>query len=344
MNHTDFSFKRFYRCCFAALLAGAAAPALAQDFKIATLLPDGTLWMQEMRKGAEEIQKRTEGRVVFKFYPGGSMGSDRVVLRKVRAGQLHGGMLTGGSLAEIHSDTQIYSLPFLFRSYEEVDYVRSRMDKTVAQSLLDRGFVTFGFSHGGFAYIMSNTPLKRVDDLKSEKVWIPEGDDLSRALFENLGVSPIPLPLTDMLTGLQTGLITTVASSAIGAIALQWHTKVRYITDVPTLYLYGLLAIDKRAYSRMSSADQNVVRDVMERIYLDLNRQNRLDDQAAHQALRKQGIKFVDMAPEEIAKLRTAADQTLEQLGKKGMFSLALLRTARGHLETFRRQNPAAQR
>lgn len=344
MNNMDLDIRRLPRFFLALVLATVAMPAVAQDFKIATLLPDGTLWMQEMRKGADEIQRRTEGRVIFKYYPGGSMGSDRNVLRKIRAGQLHGGMLTGGSLADIHTDAQIYSLPFLFRSYEEVEYVRARMDKTIAQSLLDRGFVTFGFSHGGFAYIMSNAPTRRVDDLRNQKVWIPEGDDLSRAIFENLGISPIPLPLTDMLTGLQTGLITTVASSAVGAIALQWHTKVRFVTDLPTLYLYGSLAIDKKAYGRMTAADQGVVREVMEKIYHDLNQQNRLDDQNAHQALRKQGIEYVSMAPEETAKLRKAADETLERLGKQGMFSLALLRTARDHLEAFRRQPPAKPR
>ena len=103
------------------LLLGTA-PSRALDIKIATLAPDGTLWMQEMRKGAEEIARRTDGRVVFKFYPGGSMGSDRNVLRKIRAGQLHGGMLTGGALSDIYTDAQLYGLPFLFRSYEELDY------------------------------------------------------------------------------------------------------------------------------------------------------------------------------------------------------------------------------
>jgi len=252
-------------------------------------------------------------------------------------------MLTAGALSEIYPDTQLYTLPFLFHSYEELDYVRARMDKTIAQGIEAHNFVSFGFSDGGFAYLMSNTPIRRIEDLKGQKIWVPEGDDISRAMFETLGVSAIPLPLTDVLTGLQTGLITTLGSSLGGAIALQWHTKVKYVVDAPVIYLYGLLALEKKIYTRMSVPDQTVVREVMERVFAGLNRQNRLDDLKAREALRRQGIEFLPLPPEELARLRTAADQTIEGLGKKGVYTPTQLKTLRAHLETYRRQ-PAASR
>lgn len=331
-----------FRTALAILLLATALPAAALDLKIATVLPDGTLWMQEMRKGAEEVARRTGGRVNFRFYPGGTMGNDRAVLRKIRAGQLHGGALTGGALVDIDPDTQIYSLPFLFRSTEEMEYVRARMDKSFTQSLEQRGFVNFGFSDGGFAYIMSSNPLRQVDALKNQKVWIPEGDLISRSLFENLGVSPVPLPLSDVLTGLQTGLITTVAASPVGAIALQWHSRVRYVTDIPTLYIFGVLAVDRKTFGKLSPADQAVTREVMERVFVALNRQTRLDDRGARAALRKQGIEFVTLAPEEVAKLHAAARQTIDKLGRQGVFGTARLRQVEEHLAAYRRGNPAA--
>ena len=79
MRHTI--FRRHLQTLWLAGLMAITAPALALDIKIATVAPDGTLWMREMRKGAEEIAQRTDGRVVFKFYPGGSMGNNRSVLR-----------------------------------------------------------------------------------------------------------------------------------------------------------------------------------------------------------------------------------------------------------------------
>lgn len=313
--------------------------AQATEFKIATLAPDGSSWMNAMKQGASEIEQRTGGRVTFRFYPGGIMGNDRSVLRRIRVGQLHGGAITGGGLSEILPESQIYSLPFLFEDYAEVDSVRKKIDPQLISAMYDKGFVSFGISEGGFAYLLSNSAISGVTDLAGHKVWIPEGDDISRAAFQASGVSPIPLPLTDVLTGLQTGLIDTVAGSPTGVIALQWHTRVSHLTEAPLMYLYGSLVIQRRAFERLKQADQQIVHEVMGNTFRTLDRSMRDDNHRAMEALRTQGIQFVPLQQAEMVIWRSKVDQAMDKLLDNGLFDAALLQQLRRHQQAHRSQS-----
>ena len=192
----------FFFACLLHLNAATAA-----TYKIATISPDGLSWMKKLRAGVKEIESATDGRVKFKIYPGGVQGDDQTVLRKMRIGQLHGGALAAGSLTRFFPDLQIYNLPLQFQSYEEVDYIRKEMDQMIADGLAEAGIVTFAFSETGFAYLLTQEPVRTVADLKGLKAWIPDNDPIAAELIKSFDVSPIPLGITDVLAGLQTGLI-----------------------------------------------------------------------------------------------------------------------------------------
>ena len=314
----------------------APLTASAVTLKIATIAPNGTGWMNAMRAGAKEVKERTEGRVKLRFYPGGVMGSDKSVLRKMRIGQLQGGALTGGGLAMVYPNANIYSLPFSFRNYDEVDYVRSKMDPLLMQQLEDKGFVSFGFIETGFAYLMSKEPIRSVSDLENRKIWIPEGDKISQAAFEAVGVSPIQLPLTDVMTGLQTGLIDTVGSSPVGAIALQWHTRLHYITDLPVMYLYGTLVVQERALRRIQPEDRKILNEVMSKAAAELDEQARKDNRGAKKALVAQGLKLLEPSASQAKRWRTNIDDAVAKLTQEGVFTKAMLERLEGNLAEYR--------
>ncbi len=281
-----------------ALLAIALLPFVsAQTIKIATVAPEGSSWMNNMRAGAKTIAERTDNRVKLKFYGGGVMGNDKKVMRKMRIGQLHGGAFTASGLAERYPDIQLYGLPLLFRTQDEVNYVRAAMDADIMKGMEEAGLVCLGIAGGGFANIMSSDPVRVATDLNGQKVWVPEGDLISYATMESLGLSPVTLPITDVLTGMQTGLIDIIGSSPVGALVLQWHTKINFITPVPVAYLYGTLAIEKKIFDRLSAADQQVVRDVMADVYTQFEVDNIKDDEKALEAMLKGDIELVE--PEE---------------------------------------------
>ena len=310
----------------------------ARTFKVATAAPDGTTWMKKIREGASIIQEKTQGRVKFKFYTGGIMGSNDSVLKKMRIGQLHGGALTGGGLADIYPDSQIYSLPFLFNSFDEVDHVRKTMDSMIGQGLEKKGIKLLGISEGGFAYFMSHTPVRKVEDIASLKNWLPEGDVITQTIYETVGVSPVPLSLSDVYTGLQTGLIDTVAGPETGAIAFQWHTKVKYVTDIPLVYLIGTLVLDQKAFNKISPPDQKIVVDTMASMFKELDTLNRQDNVMAREALKQQGIEFLNLTAAEEKRWRELAKKTQDSLARKGFYTEKMHSVITSLLQEYRKK------
>ena len=325
----------------ACLAAGSAAYGQGAPIKLATIAPEGSSWMVQMRAGAQEIKQRTEGRVSIKFYGGGVMGNDKKVLRKIRIGQLQGGAFTSTALAERYPALNLYGIPMLFRSLDEVDYVRERLDDRIQAGLREAGYESFGFAEGGFAYLMANTPLRELADIRGRKIWVPEGDQVSFLAMETLGLSPVVLPMTDVMTGLQTGLLDIVASSPVGALVLQWHTKVQFVTDLPVAYLFAFLAIEQRAFARLRDEDQGVVREVLTAVYDEIDAESRRDNENAEQAMKSAGIRYVAPDPTRVQEWRASLAGISERLAADGTVDPALLDEMLTHLEAYRAQ-PAA--
>ena len=291
----------------AALLAAAAGPAWAQTLKIATVTPEGSAWMRDMRAAAAEIGERTGGQVEVKFYGGGTQGDDLRVLRKIRGRQLQGAVLTSSALAGVYPEMLQYGLPLLFRSRDEMLFVRARIDRIIADGLRDRGFESFGFGSLGFARIMSvEKPVVRLEDARGLKIWVPKGDDIGFSSMRSVGLAPLELPISDVLVSLQTGIVDVVAGPPSGAILLQWHTRLRYVTDFPVVFAYGLLAMDKRVFGRLSAANQAIVRDTFARLAANLDRRDAEENAAASQALRNSGLEYLEPSPDEVERWRLA--------------------------------------
>ncbi len=320
------------------LLTLLPALAAAVTLKIATLLPDGTSWMQAMRDGAAEVESRTQGRVELRFYPGGVMGNEQSVLRKIRVGQLQGGAFSGGGMRLVYPDSQALGLPFLYRSYAEVDAVRARVDPQIIAGMRERGYVSYGIGEAGFAYLMSKQPVRQIEDLQGRKVWTPEGDRISLAGFEAVGVAPIQLPITDVLTALQTGVIDTLGSTPTAAIALQWHTRLSYLTDLPLLYTYGTFLIQEKALKRVSKQDREILHEVLERRLREIERQTREDNRKALTVLEQQGIQILAPSAAEMADWQQAVVAATDRLATEGVFSQQILDLLRQTLREFRAQ------
>ena len=313
------------------------SPALhAATLKIATLSPEGSGWMKVLRKHASQVEQRTDGEVKFKFYPGGVMGDDKAVMRKMRVGQLHGAVVTAGGLVQAFPDIVLYNLPLLFRSDAEVDFVRQKLDDELMRRMQQKKFVGFGLAEVGFAYPMMQQPATSVSQLRQRKVWAPDNDPGSLEAYRAFDISPIPLPIADVLAGLQTGLIDSIGSPPIGAIALQWHTQVEYALEVPLIYVYGTLAISQRAFGRLSAEHQEILREELGQAVQAVERSSRSDHLSAKAAIAGQGIEWLQPSDEEMVEWQQLASAAREATVRDGYISQDLYTQVQSLLEEFR--------
>lgn len=292
-------------------------PASAVRIKIATKAPENFESARIIKKMFKEIREKTDGKVVFKVYYGGVKGSGRDLLLKMKSGEIQGAEFTSGEAASVVKDLELMSAPLTFRDYKEVDYVFDTMSVYLEEQLEERGYVALGWFEVGFVYIMSTEPVASLADLKKKKAWIPEGDSVGRAVFEAIGVPPIPMSIADVILALQTGQIDTVANSFVGAIALQWHTGIKYITDVPILYSYGLLLLTREAYEEIPSEYRETVKVIMSDYFSKLKTDMRKDNRDSAQALIKEGIQFVPATAENYREFERVVQEVKDGLLKK---------------------------
>ena len=329
----------FYKSLLVSLCLGFVATSVfAQQttIKIATIAPESSSWMKDMRAGAEAIEEATEGRVKFKFYGGGVQGNDKQVQRKMRTGQLHGGAFSSGGLNRFQKDADIFALPMLFNTIDEARYIRGELEPVIRQRLEEAGYVNFGLAAAGFAYMMATQPAYTLDDLKGRKVWAPEGDPVGFAALRALGVAPVVMPVTDVMTGLQTDLLDSITAPPVGAVVFQWHTQLNYLADVPIAYVYAALLVEKRVFSRLTPEDQAVVREVMEGIYRKFDKYGVSENQEAMQALLASGLESITPDPEDVAEWREVVRQSHRQLAAEDVFDPVLYDRIESLLEQYR--------
>ena len=312
-------------------------------FKVASLAPEGSIWTKTFRNFTKEVEEKSGGEIGFKIYAGGVMGDDRAMYRKMRVGQLNGGGFTMTGISEVVPDFRVLGIPFMFNSYDEVDRVKERLLPRFEKEFDNKGMVLLAMSEVGFIYTMSTTSISTLAELKQSKAWAPEGDPISRALLETVGVAPIPLSIPDVLTSLQTGLINTTFNSFYGSIILQWFTKISYITDIPFVYAYGAFVLDKKTFSKLPThyADmmKTAARNHFEKLLVDTRKSN----EESIQVLIDNGISLVKPTPMFKAELQNNYREMTVQKLIDDAFSKSIYEQAMMHLDNYHKELSAIQ-
>ena len=233
----------------ALLLVGV--PVSAQTVKLGTVAPKGSPWYKMSRHMAEAWSAATDGKINVRIYPGGVAGDDPDMVRKMRVGQLHAAMLTGQGLAEISTEIQALHMPLLLTSYKELDYVMKRLTPYLESAFKAKGFKVLNWGEAGWVYFFTQVPVVHPAELKPLRLFAWSSDSAFIEAWKDAGYNPVPLAVTEMLTGLQSGLINAFVAPPIAALAFQWFGLAKHMTDLKWAPLVGATVISMNRWQQI---------------------------------------------------------------------------------------------
>lgn len=276
------------------VLIFAQASMAAQQIKLAVLVPEGTSWGTSLKNFAKEVESVTSGDISFKVYYGGVAGDEPDVLRKIRIGQLHGAIFTGKTLGEVYGDARAIEMPFTFYGDDKkASRALTNLAPEFNKGFKAKGFMNLGFYELGQVYLVSTKKVSNLNELKGIKIWSWEGDELVKAMIDSLELVSVPLAIPDVLSSLSTGIINAAYAPPLGIIALQWHTKIKYLVDFPTAYSVGALLVSDKVWSQIKPDQQTKIKAIADKYVKIANEKSVAENAAARDQLKKAGVEFV---------------------------------------------------
>ena len=235
---------RIHATLFAtALLVFLSSGALAQTIKLGSLVPRDSHWDAGLRMIATEWSSLSEGSVVLRIYPGGIVGDELGIIRKMRIGQIDAAALSVLGLNSIYSGVASVGLPSLVRTDEELHYVLQKMRPFLERELEDRGFKVILWTNVGWAYFFTRAQVSFPDDLKNQRLFVMQGDSTKINAWKEAGFNVVPLGTNDVLSSLQSGMVDAVAVPPLIAAAYQWFGIASHMTDYRWAPLLGAVVV-----------------------------------------------------------------------------------------------------
>lgn len=319
----------------------AAAPEPKVVIKMASIAPKGSNLANYFDELGRQIREKTNNEVGFKMYWGGVQGDEKDVLRKIKLGQLHGGGFMGPGLGLIVSEVRITEIPYMFRNFQEVGYVRGKLQPYMDKKFEEKGFKVLGWMDLGFLHTFSKEPLVSLEVARKQKWWTLEGEPIGQAMFQALNISPVSLSISDVATSLSTNMIDCATTTPYGAVAFQWHSRFKYMAGYPTGSILGATIISKSVWDKISPASQKIMMDVAEKEHDKLFRLTRQDNEKALALLKKAGIIIVPFDPKnkDMQFVFETSRKVRESLVGK-LYKRDLLDSTLGYIDEYRRTHP----
>jgi TRAP-type C4-dicarboxylate transport system substrate-binding protein len=294
--------------------------ALAADkqLRIGTLAPKNSLYHRQLMEVGEAWRTASGGAAKYLIYPDGSQGGETDMARRMRIGQLQGALLSVVGLREIEpSIAALQLLPLLFRSWEEVDYVREKMRPAMEKKFLEKGFVVLAWGDAGWVRFFTKEAAVRPDDFKKMKFFAWAGENEQHEIMKSLGYTPVPLETSDILPAIQTGMVTAVPATPYFALATQIYSTANHMLDINWAPIVGALVVTKKAWDEMSPETQAAVKTAGAKAGTQMRTKARQEVDEAVDAMKKRGLVVSKPTPEQAKEWNDLAEKLYPRIRGK---------------------------
>lgn len=285
-------------------------PAADKQLRIGTLATKNSLYHRQLMELGEAWRTAQGGNAKYLVYPDGSQGGETDMVRRMRIGQLQGGLLSVVGLREIEpSIAALQNMPLMFRSWEEVDYVREKMRPAMEKKFLDKGFVVLAWGDAGWVRFFSKEPAVRPDDFRKMKFFAWGSEVEQQEIMKSLGYTPVPLETADILPSIQSGMINAVPSTPYFALATQVYTTASNMLDLNWAPIVGALIITRKAWDELTPEGQAAVREAGAKAGVQLRAKARQEVDDAVDAMKKRGLTVNKPNAEQMKEWNDLADK-----------------------------------
>ncbi|MGE5255286.1 MAG: TRAP transporter substrate-binding protein DctP [Hyphomicrobiales bacterium] len=286
--------------------------------KFGTLAPQGSPWDLIMREMGESLKTETAGGIDLRIYSGGVAGDEPDMVRKMRIGQLHAAALTVMGLGQIAPEMNALQMPMLLSSFDELDFVMDRMSPTFDTILEKQGFKVLNWLDAGWVHLFSQAPVVRPADLKRQKLFVWSGDTAAVEAWKAEGFSPVPLPATDIYTGLQSGLINAFSTTPLAALSFQWFALAPNMMDLKWAPLVGATIVTAKKWQEIPDNQKTVLLRLAAAAGDRMRKENRKLGDDAVEIMKRHGLAVVPVPRDVAADWERSARATYPRLLEKG--------------------------
>ncbi|MFO1476381.1 MAG: TRAP transporter substrate-binding protein DctP [Verrucomicrobiota bacterium] len=305
-------------CAVAAAAILCPPGSLAADpvkVRLGTLAPKGSSYTKHLQAMGEQWKKAPGGGAALTIYADGTMGSEADMVRRMRLGQLQAALVTVTGITEIEpAAAGLQTLPMAFRNLEEVDYIGEKLQPMLEKRLEAKGFVVLFWTDTGFVHFFSKKPMITPDDLKKTKLFLSANRPAEIDIYRSFGCNPVPLEVSDIVPGLQTGLIDCLCLPPTFALALQVDSAAPNMLDMNWAPLVGAALINKKTWDSLSPEAQSALRESAREAGKLIKADGRRENLESVEAMRKRGLAVHTMTPEVQAQWEKTAEKAWPQI------------------------------